>query len=328
LKRFAGDLLGYFRSLTVVKVSGPSRELLDMPEQEMTRLSEIAARHSLENLTNIFHLLLKGIEEMQYSPLPKMALEMAFVKIITAGDLVPVATLLERLASLSKNSQCLENTNAEQTTGHNDATPAHLEMSTPYAVQPQKTNSTGEPQPTTAGEEQAARHENLSGKIEAQQEKSAADQAPEPASEMSEMPEAAVAQVVAEEKEVRKHWAGFMEHVKDRKPWMAHALSLCASAREKDGELILKYDDMSECKILQGKENSKLLNEYALDFFQKDLKIKIIVKSAGVLEGDMVSGQNLPQEERRALASDPLVQMTAEIMDGQVSGIRTGPRSR
>jgi DNA polymerase-3 subunit gamma/tau len=290
----------------LVKVSGASKELLDKPEEEMAGLSEIAARNSLETISNAFHLLLKAVEEMQYSSLPKMVLEMAFVKITTAGDLVSLATLLERLVSLAAGGQFAENEG-----GGRAALPAAQEAAAPA----------GPPLAVSPEPEQQGRP----GLPEKAKEKSAAPPGAEQVPETET--EAAVPRMV-EEKEVRKHWDGFLEHVKDRKPWMAHALSLCASAREKDHELVLKYDDLSECKILQGAENSKLLNEYVLDFFQKSLKVKIISKSGNSLADETDSDLNLPQEERRALGNDPLVQLTAEILGGQVSGIRTGPRSR
>lgn len=320
LKRFSSDLLGYFRSLTVVKVSGPSRELLDMPDQEMSGLVEIAGQYSLETLLNAFQILLKGVEEMQYSSLPKMVLEMAFAKIIMAGDLVPVTTLLERLVSLSSDTHLPEDagTGYPATVRQGDRVPGPRQQ-VPLQLQAGQKNATSAVSPPAEEKRQQAGPEEMTP-AQKKDEKG-------PVLEPEVVSEAAVP-TLAEEKEVRKHWDGFLEHVKDRKPWMAHALSVCASAREKDGELVLKYDDLSECKILQGKENSKLLNEYALDFFQKDLKIKIIAKNGTSLEGEDGSDQNLPQEERRALANDPLVQLTTQILDGQVSSIRTGPRSR
>ncbi len=328
LKRFSGDLLGYFRSLTIAKVSDSSKALLDMPEQELASLSKIASQHSLETLSNALHLLLQAVEEMQYSSLPKMVLEMAFVKIITAGDLVPVTTLLERLVSLSTNGQFHENESVNQSPEPvkqeaRNPPPAAQESLRPTQTQrsevPIKPNPGVEKPDITAPQEKPPKEES---KVTKQTPTKPAPKV-EPVTEIVTPPPPMV-----EEKEVRRHWDGFLEHVKDRKAWMAHALSLCASAREKEGELVLKYDDMAECKILQEGENSKLLNEYALDFFQKELKIKIIAKSGKTLDGDNATEQNLPQEERRALGNDPLVQLTTEILDGEVSGIRTGPRSR
>ena len=130
-----------------------------------------------------------------------------------------------------------------------------------------------------------------------------------------------------QQKDVRKNWEEFIDYVKSRKQWMAHVLRLCANVKEKGKELILKFDEETDCKVLKERENLNFLTEFAQDFFQKEFTIKIQVR--GNTEGNG-SGEDTesPQEERRALANDPLVQMTTEIFGGQVVGIRTGPRSR
>ena len=108
---------------------------------------------------------------------------------------------------------------------------------------------------------------------------------------------------------------------------MAHVLRLCAGARQVKGELVVKFDAASDCKVLQEPENVKALTEFAQDFFQRELKIRIGLRGGGSEGGDG-RGQEKPQKERRALANDPLVHMTTEIFNGQVMNIRTGPRSR
>ena len=128
-------------------------------------------------------------------------------------------------------------------------------------------------------------------------------------------------------KEVRKNWDEFIEYVMDRKKWMAHTLRLCSNVREEGTDLILKFDEPSDCKMLQTKENIKFLTEFSQDFFQKEFKIVIKIRGAdsqGIIDQDEVG----PQEERRALANDPLVQMATEVLGGRVVNIRTGPRSR
>ena len=126
---------------------------------------------------------------------------------------------------------------------------------------------------------------------------------------------------------VRQNWDDFIEYVMDRKKWMAHTLRLCSNVREEGSELILKFDDPSDCKMLQTKENIKFLTEFSQDFFQKELKIIIKIRGADS-QGITDQESNGPQEERRALANDPLVQMATEVLGGRVVNIRTGPRSR
>ena len=89
----------------------------------------------------------------------------------------------------------------------------------------------------------------------------------------------------------------------DRKKWMGHTLRLCSNVRVEGTDLILKFDDPSDCKMLQTKENIKFLTEFSQDFFQKEFKV--VFKARGADSQDSIDQEsNGPQEERRALAND------------------------
>ena len=126
---------------------------------------------------------------------------------------------------------------------------------------------------------------------------------------------------------MRKNWDEFIDYVMDRKKWMAHTLRLCSNVREEGMELVLKFDDPSDCKMLQTGENMKFLTEFSQDFFQKEFKVTIRIRGADT-QGTADEEGIHPREERRALANDPLVQMATEVLGGRVVNIRTGPRSR
>ena len=127
--------------------------------------------------------------------------------------------------------------------------------------------------------------------------------------------------------DVRKDWLEFIDYVKERKIWMAQDLQLADTAKEIEGELHLHYSDPTICTLLKRRENRKLLTEFVLDYFQKDLTVRFItpeINGNGVDNGDPES----PHKQRQKLARDPLVQMAVEIFSGQVGDIRIGPRSR
>jgi DNA polymerase-3 subunit gamma/tau len=153
----------------------------------------------------------------------------------------------------------------------------------------------------------------------------------EPAAASPEDPEPAVVEPSESRAEpvrdVRKDWDDFVEYVKDRKGWMGQVLKICLPPKIEGGELQIKFDDLTECRILLQADNLKILTEFAQDFFQIELRVKV-----GARGGDTGNGNGgqagAPQEERRALVRDPLVQMTSEIFNGQVGSVRTGPRSR
>lgn len=128
------------------------------------------------------------------------------------------------------------------------------------------------------------------------------------------------------QRDVRRDWPGFIEHVKDRKLWMAQDLQRADSSREVDGELQLRFSDPANCTLLRQKDNAKLLTEFVLDFFQKDLRLHFITPDQK--ENDDSQNNDSPHKLRQKLANDPLVLMTTEIFNGQIGDIRVGPRSR
>ncbi|MDX1775355.1 MAG: DNA polymerase III subunit gamma/tau, partial [Desulfobulbales bacterium] len=316
LKRLANDLLYYFRALVICRISDQPEKLLDIPDQEFAEMRATAAQHSAETLQLYFNMLLKGTEEMQYSTHPRLAFEMALIRSAEAGNVVPVAELIGRLEALQPGEiaappkkETVSRTPAPKPVARKKAKSVPAEQTGNAAVSPVPGKQ----------KNKGARDSKVKEPPEKKPVKPAAQKSSEHnvSEDISQPPT----------KDVRKNWDEFIEYVMDRKKWMAHTLRLCATVREEDSDLQLKFDDPSDCKMLQTKENIKFLTEFSQDFFQKEFKVVIKVwgdDSEGVPDHDTIG----PQEERRALANDPLVQMATDVLGGRVVNIRTGPRSR
>ena len=303
LKRFANDLLGFFRALLIAKVKASPEELLDLSDQELAAVKDIAAGASQETLYQYFSLLLKGSEEMQYSSRPRLALEMAFVRATQAGQIVPAATLLGRLDGLLAGTTPLP-----QMAGR----PGFQGIST---AEPEPAVPKGMPRPSVTPSSETF-PEQKKNEI-----KPESTPVPEHGSQFPPAPD-----VSPPGREVKTHWEAFIEYVKERKRWMAPVLQLCAMARDEGNELVLRFDDPSDCKLLQEHDNLKLLQSFALEFFQHDFRVVFKVRGAqAVGDGGGDEAESL-LADRRILANDPMVQMTAEIFGGQVGSIRTGSK--
>jgi len=302
LKRLANDLLYYFRALLICRISADPGKLLDVPDQEFDEMREIAGRYTAGTLQLYFNMLLKGAEEMQYSSHPRLAFEMSLIRAAEAGNVLPVAELLGKLEALQSGGVVTS-----------------VKKNIPPRIPALKAGVKEKPPVNTL------KKTVIDHKVE------------EPAREKPSVQRASSQQAVEETtaensvqspaKDVRKNWDEFIEYVMDRKKWMGHTLRLCSNIREEGTDLILKFDDPSDCKMLQTKENIKFMTEFSQDFFQKEFKIVIKIRGAdsqGVIDQDGTG----PQEERRALANDPLVQIATEVLGGRVVNIRTGPRSR
>ena len=113
----------------------------------------------------------------------------------------------------------------------------------------------------------------------------------------------------------------------DRKPWMASALQAAAAVQLDAAELVIRYADPVQCRLLKNSENIKLLTEFALDFFQANFRIRFHVPDSNDCAVDPASGIT-PLQERQALANDALVLTAVDIFNGEVGDIRIGPRFR
>jgi DNA polymerase-3 subunit gamma/tau len=318
LKRLANDLLYYFRALLICRISADPEKLLDVPDQEFAEMRQIADQHTVETLQLYFNMLMKGVENMQYSAHPRLAFEMALIRAAEAGNVVPVADLLDKLESMQFGGVAAS--------VKNDTTPRvsiqkHAVKGKTKSDAPERTES------TAITDKPWQQQEETDKDSKAEESTKEEPDAMNDSSQQSTEEDFSQNIVQPPAKEVRKNWDEFIEYVMDRKKWMAHTLRLCSNIREEGTELILKFDDPSDCKMLQSKENIKFLTEFSQDFFQKEFKIGIKIRGAdsrGIIDQEGIG----PQEERRALANDPLVQMATEVLGGRVVNIRTGPRSR
>jgi len=298
LKRFTADLLSFFRSLLICKIAADPALLVDFSDQDLAALKKMAANHSAETLHNYFELLLQGVEDMQYSKHPRLMLEMAFIKATQAGSVVPVTELLARVDGL------LQGAAGEPVIASPGADPSRAaEPAGRYSASQQKKSAKAPEPPVQAGQLRAAPDAGNGTKATGQEVRGRG----------------------AEKKNVRQSWNEFIDYVMDRKKWMAHVLRLCSGVKQEKNVLVMKFDEQADCKMLQTPEHMKTFVEFAQDFFQQELKITIKVRGSDTVDNN---GNPVPQEERRALANDPLVQMTTDIFDGRVVNIRTGPRSR
>lgn len=301
LKRFTSDLLHFVRGLIVCRVSKSPSDLLEGSDREITIMTEMAAEQSSETLYNLFDLLLKGVAEMQFAPHPRLVLEMTFAKIVQTGQLLPMSSLIDKIDELLA-------------AGGEDVLPT---IETVAAVVPEKKS----PELVVTKPVEPVRLSEPAPpfQVKTPQVSVSSDV------EQNDLP--SVVKAAGPSKDVRKDWDDFVAYIKDRKDWMAQVVKMCDSVRIDDGELRMKYIDSIQCSILQQSDNLKVLTEFAQDFFQQELRIKV---SASGDDGDQGSGDGAVslQEERVALRRDPLALLVAEVFNGHVSDVRTGPRSR
>jgi DNA polymerase-3 subunit gamma/tau len=110
LTRVARDVLHQMRSLVVAKVckenpgnDGPSlRELLDLADEETRDVTALASRAETDDLSRLFQGFSRAFDEIVRSGQPRMALEMALVRLARRPPLLPLDELMARVGDLER----------------------------------------------------------------------------------------------------------------------------------------------------------------------------------------------------------------------------------
>jgi DNA polymerase-3 subunit gamma/tau len=102
LRQFYYAYLEHLRDLMVAKVSSGSLAWMDMPEEELKEVVRLAQTVSAENLQRLFRLWYAAENEINQSPLPKVALEMCLLEMIHAQQSIPIDEVLQKLDALQQ----------------------------------------------------------------------------------------------------------------------------------------------------------------------------------------------------------------------------------
>ncbi len=331
LKRFVNDLLSWFRALVVCKVSRNPGHILDLADDDFTVLLRTAADYSGETLSFMFNSLYESLEKVSFADRPRFALEMAFIQAVQVREVVPADEILHKLDTLLAGMPLEKKKSAESITpvGRSfEKSPIPKFQRDPEAgggagqkvsrgIKQEVNQAKSQPEP--------AQPQKKDSQVEKPKEKSSPESAPldspDRANGATAKPEK------SPKKDVRQHWKGFVDYVRDRKPWMASALELAASVQLKEDELVIHYNNSVDCRMLRNRDKINPLTEFALDFFQESFKIRFESPDAGGNGEDSGNGPN-PQLERQNLANAPLVLTALDVFTGQVGDIRVGPRFR
>jgi DNA polymerase-3 subunit gamma/tau len=160
-------------------------------------------------------MLLKGVEEMQYSSHPRLAFEMALIRAAEAGNVVPVAELLGKLETMQSGG-VVASIKKEVAPRVPAQKPRVKEKSKSEA--PQKAGSTEIPEKPGQQQKKAAKNRKAEEPVK---EEPVEAEAPSPQATEEGSTENTVEPPT---RDVRKNWDEFIEYVMDRKKWMAHTL--------------------------------------------------------------------------------------------------------
>jgi DNA polymerase III subunit gamma/tau len=102
VKKLFSDLLEYFRNLMVIHTSREPHKLVDLPASEIDLMREQAQRFPQTSLHQVLEILFREEPAVRLSPQPKLALEMAFFRVLQAQPALSINTLIQKLEDLRR----------------------------------------------------------------------------------------------------------------------------------------------------------------------------------------------------------------------------------
>lgn len=102
IRKFYVDLLEHLRNMLVVKMGQRIDKLVDLPGHEIERIQSQVDGATSAFLKQVFDFFFQQETTVRNAPQPKMAVEMAFVKLSQIRPALPIDVLVEKLDALRK----------------------------------------------------------------------------------------------------------------------------------------------------------------------------------------------------------------------------------
>lgn len=309
LKKFFAELIQHFRNMLVVKIGNAVDRLVDLPPHEIEHMRRQVADISHLFLTQMLDRLLKEETAVKWASQPKIALEMACIKLLEIQPALPVETLIEQIDLLrnalysSGASPAAPSVPIQHTEEIESSAVAHEQAPAPDRTAEHRDDAHHPPQTASADSGEAAR------------ENPAADQQPAAKTGTAAAPDAAVAIDISNPSAV---WRKLQTIITRKFPSLGGSLADSAITRltEDTIELQIKTSTFN-ANLIQRKKS--VLTEIIDGFFRKQMKVQL---NAETSEDDQQPDRQPPGQVRNEALRDPLVKDAMEVFEGRIEDVK------
>ena len=102
MRHFYQTLLGHFRNLLLTEIAGKESSLVDLPQEELEKLTAQAAGASRETLQRLLEILMAEEEAVRRSQNPRLNLETVLCRMAYLEPLIPIEAVISRMEGLER----------------------------------------------------------------------------------------------------------------------------------------------------------------------------------------------------------------------------------
>ncbi|MCP4371779.1 MAG: DNA polymerase III subunit gamma/tau [Deltaproteobacteria bacterium] len=285
MKKLYSDLTEHFRNLLVVKMGKKINKLVDLPAHEIDLMIDQVNNISEVYFNQVLNILFDEEETIRFSAQPKIALEMAFIKMFQIKPALSIDELIDKLDTLKRETLPVQKkelfeTQARFGYGKNKIEPE---------LKPQGNK---EKQPDTPD-----RQQDIKG---------------------SKSPESDT--ISNSSYDLDSTWQQLFEIILKNHPSLAANLAKCTLKSLADDSLEIEVNgNVFNAQMVRRSKNMTILEKICKDFFSKNMKIIITEKIDSKNTRDKKERNN--QLKKKAL-SHPLITDALEVFNGNVVDVK------
>ena len=282
IKKLYADLIDHLRNLLIVKLGRNVDKLVDLPAHEIEQMQRQVGGASAAYLNQLFDLLFKEESAIRLSAQPKLALEMAFVRMFQLKPALPIDVLIAKLDELRGEVHQCEPAKQSVSRGE-DRPPAPSEPEAPRDVQgPQGDIST--PVANEMARPAAAKRSNE-------------DAVPE------------------------KTWARVLSTIAESHPVLGANLTKCAFKGIADNDLEIEIMGNGFTQgIIKRPKNMEIIKDICAQHWGRPIQLKLKVGRAA--EPDTKKSVAYKDQLKKEALSHPLVAEAMSIYNGKVIDVK------
>jgi DNA polymerase III subunit gamma/tau len=289
MKKLYSDLVEHFRNLLVVKMGNKISKLVDLPAHEIDLMANQVKDISEAYLNQLFNILFNEETTIGFSAQPKLALEMAFIKMFQIKPALTIDELIDKLDTLRQETGPIQGKEL-------------CETQTSYGPGKSKIEPPDTPPDTP------------------QHKKDKLPDTPDRQQDIKETENPGVATISNSSFELNSTWNRLFEIISKKHPSLAANLANCTLKSLTDQSLEIEVNGNAfNAQMVRRSKNMTILKNICKDFFSKNMKIIITEKIDSNNTKDKKKRDNHLKKEA---LSHPLITDAIEIFNGKAVDVK------
>jgi len=289
MKKLYSDLVEHFRNLLVVKMGNKISKLVDLPAHEIDLMANQVKDISEAYLNQVFNILFNEETTIRFSAQPKIALEMAFIKMFQIKPALSIDELIDKLDTLRQENGPIPGKEL-------------CETQTSYGPGKSKIEPPDKPPDTP------------------QHKKDKLPDTPERQQDIKGTENPGAATISNSSFDLNSTWNRLFEIISKKHPSLAANLANCTLKSLTDQSLEIEVNGNAfNAQMVQRSKNMTILKNICKDFFSKNMKI-IITEKIG--SNNTKNKKKRDNHLKKEALSHPLITDAIEIFNGKAVDVK------